>query len=231
MAKKIMKIIAIIPARGGSKGIPGKNIKMLDGKPLISYIIQTALKVKEIDRVIVSTEDIRIAKIAKRYKAEIPFIRPVELAKDDVPTLPVLQHAVTYLESQEHYKPDIIVLLYATSPLISPEKIKEGLNKIKKEHLDSVISAYRDHGHYWIRRNNKFKRLYPVKPKNRQYIEPLLKENGAFYISTYDTLMKKKKVVDGRVGFVIMDRRSSIDIDDLFDFEVTEFLIKRKAKI
>ena len=96
-----MKSIAIIPARGGSKAIPRKNIIELGGKPLIAYVIEAALKVKKLDRVIVSTEDMEIAEITKKYGAELPFLRPKELAKDETPTLPVLQHAVRVLEEKE----------------------------------------------------------------------------------------------------------------------------------
>jgi len=121
-----MNTVAIIPARGGSKGIPRKNIKELCEKPLITYIIETALRVEELDRVIVSTEDKEIAEVAKKCGAEVPFMRPEELARDETPTLPVLQHAVKYLEEKENYKPDIVVLLYATSPLLKHERVSEG---------------------------------------------------------------------------------------------------------
>jgi CMP-N-acetylneuraminic acid synthetase len=118
-----LNAIAIIPARGGSKTIPRKNIKNFAGRPLISHIIETALKVNELDRVIVSTEDKEIAEIAKKFGAEVPFLRPNELAQDQTPTLPVLIHAVNYLEEEEGYTPHLVVLVYATSPLLKPESI------------------------------------------------------------------------------------------------------------
>ena len=137
---KNKKIIAIIPARGGSKGVPRKNIKLLNGKPLISYSIRAALKSKFIDRVIVSTDDKEIAEIAKRYKAEVPYLRPAELAQDTSPTLPVLQHAVKYLEEKENYKTDLIVLLQPTTPLILASDIDSAIKQLIKTKTNSCVS-------------------------------------------------------------------------------------------
>ncbi len=223
-----MNIIAIIPARGGSKGIPKKNIKELCGKPLIAHIIETALKVRELDRVIVSTEDKEIAKVAKKYGAEVPFIRPKELARDETPTLPVLQHTVKYLEEKENYRPDIVVLLYATSPLLRAERVSEAVGMLKEGGFDSILSVIEDRGHYWIKKEDNYERLYPKVLKNRQFTEPLFNENGAIYICKRDLLMEKNEIVGGKIGFLVMKRDESIDIDELLDFEIAEFLMKRE---
>jgi CMP-N-acetylneuraminic acid synthetase len=223
-----MKIVAIIPARGGSKGIPRKNVKELCEKPLIAYIIETALKVKELDRVIVSTEDKEIAEIAKEYSADVPFMRPEELARDETPTLPVLQHAVKYLEDKENYKPDIVVLLYATSPLLRAERVSEAIEMLKEGGLDSVLSVEEDRGHYWIEKDGKYERLYPKDPKNRQFEKPLLKENGAIYVYKRDVLMKEGKINNGKSGLLIMQKEESIDIDEPIDFEIAEFLMRAR---
>ncbi len=222
-----MNTVAIIPARGGSKGIPRKNIKELDRKSLISYVIENALKVGKLDRVIVSTEDKEIAEIAKKYGAEVPFIRPKELARDATPTLPVLQHAVKYLEEEENYKPDIVVLLYATSPLVKPKRISEGIKMLKEGNFDSVLGVMEDRGHYWIETNNGYERLYPKTLKNRQFTKPLFKESGAIYICKREILMEKNTLVGGKIGFLKMNKKESIDIDDIIDFEIAEFLMKR----
>lgn len=224
-----IKAVAIIPARGGSKGIPRKNIKELCGKPLIGHIIETALDVDELDRVIVSTEDAEIADVAKKFGAEIPFIRSEELARDETPTLPVLQHTVEYLEKEENYYPDIIVLLYPTSPLLSNERISEGIKLISKRNFDSVISVVEDKGHYWIENENGYVRLYPKVLKNRQLTKPLFKENGAFYICKREVLMEKNLLVGNNVGFVVMQDKESIDIDETFDFEIAEILMKKST--
>ena len=225
-----MNTVAIIPARGGSKGISRKNIKELGGKPLIAHIIETALKVKELDRVMVSTEDKEIAGIAKKYGAEVPFIRPKELARDETPTLPVLQHAVKYLEEKENYKPDIVVLLYATSPLLRAGRVSEAIKMLKEGEFDSILSVVEDRGHYWIEKNGGYKKLYPKVEKNRQFTKPLFKENGAIYICKSDILMEKNEIVGGKIGFLVMKRDESIDIDELQDFEFAEFLMNRWCK-
>lgn len=225
-----MKVVAIIPARGGSKGIPRKNIKELCGKPLIAYIIETALKVREIDRVIVSTEDKEIANIAKKCGAEIPFIRPKELAKDETPTLPVLQHAIRYLEEKENFRPDIVVLLYVTSPLLRAKNVSEAIKMLIKGKFDSILSVVEDGGHYWIEKNSGYERLYPKVVKNRQFIKPLLRENGAIYICKTGLLMEKNEIIGGKIGFLVMKKWQSIDIDQPLDFEFAEFLLMRTGR-
>ncbi|MDN5310371.1 MAG: CMP-N,N-diacetyllegionaminic acid synthase [Methanolobus sp.] len=221
-----MKTIAIIPARGGSKGIPRKNVKELCGKPLISYIIKTALNVKEIDRVIVSTENAEIAEVAKKYGAEVPFIRPEELARDETPTLPVLQHTINNLEKNDNYQSDLVVLLYATSPLLSKERISEGIKILKEGGFDSVISVVEDRGHYWIQKESNYKRLYPKLLENRQLTKPLFRENGAIYICKRDLIVKENAIVGGKIGFLVMKEKESVDIDEPLDFEIAEFLMK-----
>ena len=224
-----IKTVAIIPARGGSKGIPRKNVKRLNGKPLIGYIIETALKVDEIDRVIVSTEDPEIVAVAKEFGAEVPFMRPEELAGDEIGTLPVLQHAINYLEKKENYKPDVIVLLYATSPMLSNSRIGEAIRLIKEKNFDSLLSAVEDRGHYWIENNEKYERLHPNNPQNRQFMKPLLKENGAIYITKIDFLMEKDEIVGGSIGFLVMEERETIDIDELLDFEIVEIIMSKRV--
>jgi CMP-N-acetylneuraminic acid synthetase len=223
-----MKTVAIIPARGGSKGIPRKNIKEFCGKPLITYIIETALNVEELDRVIVSTEDNEIAATAKKYGAEVPFIRPEALTKDETPTLPVLQHAVKYLAEEENYKPDIVVLLYATSPLLRAERVSEAVKKLKEGGFDSVLSVVEDRGHYWIVDADKYERLYPKVLRNRQFTKPLFKETGAIYLCSRELLMEENTMVGGKIGFLKMEKDETIDIDEPLDFEIAEFFMKQR---
>lgn len=226
-----MNVVAIIPARGGSKGIPRKNVKDLDGKPLIAYIIETALEVSEIDRVIVSTDDDEIAEVAKKCGAEVPFTRPEELARDETPTLPVLQHAVKYLDRNENYKVDTVVLLYATSPLVKAERVSEAIKMLKAGEFDSVLSVVEDRKHYWIEKNGCYERLYPKVLKNRQYTKPLFKENGAIYVCKRDLLMENNTILGGNVGLLVMEEDESIDIDNQSDFDVAEgLLLNRRLK-
>ena len=223
-----MKTVALIPARGGSKGIPKKNVKGFCGKPLIAHIIETALMVRELDRVIVSTEDREIAEVSGRYGAEVPFIRPNKLAGDETPTLPVLQHAVKYLEENEDYRPDVVVLLYPTSPLLKPGRITEAIDMMRDEGFDSVLSVVRDSGHYWIEQEGGYERMHPRVLMNRQYVTPLFKENGAIYICKRDLLMEGNELVGGKLGFLVMEREESIDIDEPLDFEFAELLMRNR---
>jgi CMP-N-acetylneuraminic acid synthetase len=225
-----IKIISIIPARGGSKGIPRKNIKKLNGKPLIGYILETALKVEEIDRVIVSTDDTEIAAVAKEFGAEIPFLRPKELAEASTPTMPVLQHAVNYLEENENYIPDVVVLLYATSPLVTKERVSQAIKLLNEGNYDLVISVVEERGHFWIENNESYKRLYPKRVKNRQFTKPLYRENGAIYAYRSSFLKQTNSPGEAKTGFLLMLDRESIDIDEPIDFEIAEALLGMKVK-
>ncbi len=218
-------IIAIIPARGGSKSIPRKNIKLLSGKPLIAYPIELAKSILGINRVIVSTDDLEIAKVAKEWGAEVPFIRPAELAQDETPTLPVLQHCVRYLEENESYKADIIILLYPTSLYLKRERVQEALDLLCKGNYNTIVSVVKDGGRYWVYNEEKkrYTILYPKERINRQYYKPLYKENGAIYFNTYEALMIKNKIVDEEsTDFLIMEEEETIDIDLPLDWKNAE---------
>jgi len=219
MSKNEEKIVAIIIARGGSKSIPRKNVLPLRGKPLVAWPIVLAKSIKTIDRVIISTDDDEIMEIAKKYGAEAPFKRPAELAKDETPTLPVLQHCVKYLKEKENYKADIILLLYPTAPFLRKERVEEAIALFKDTKCNSVISVVEDLGHFWRKKNNSYARLYPLKVLNRQYNKPLYREDGAIYFSRHDVLMKMNKLIDdNNVQFLIMEKDENIDIDEPEDF-------------
>lgn len=136
-----LRVLGVIPARGGSKGVPHKNIKELAGKPLIAYAILAAQKAECLDRFIVSTDDEEIAEVARSYGAEVPFLRPKELAQDDTPDLPVLQHALAWLLEHEGYRPDILVHLRPTYPLRTARHICEAVQKLIETGADCVKSV------------------------------------------------------------------------------------------
>jgi CMP-N-acetylneuraminic acid synthetase len=143
-----MKILGIIPARKGSKGIPGKNIKIFSGKPLIAHTIESAVKSEVLDRVIVSTDSEEISKIAKDYGAEVPFIQPLEIAQDDTPMLDVVRYAADWLKKNDKYVPTHIMILQPTAPLRQPFHIRESANLIKEANSDSVVSVTEIPDHY-----------------------------------------------------------------------------------
>lgn len=217
-----MKIVAIIPARGGSKSIPRKNIKTLSGKPLISYPIEAAKKCDKLNKIIVSTDDKEIASIARKYGAEI-IDRPKNLADDKTPTMPVLIHAVKELEKQ-NFKPDVIILLYATSPLISFMKIKEAIEKLESG-ADSVISVCKDSSKIWGYKNSKPVPLLVTRENRQSVIQ--YRENGALYAVKYNILMKGS-FIGNSLELLEMNEEESIDINTDFDFKLAEFLLSKK---
>lgn len=222
------KILALIPARGGSKGIPRKNIKSLAGKPMIAYVIDAVKRAGNVDRVLVTTDDADIAAVAKQCGAEVPFLRPAELAGDAVATLPVLQHALAELKKTEGYTPDYVLLVYPTSPLLSSARIEEAIALALEHDADSVISGTYDTGHYWAEEEGTYRRLYPLELKNRQWTKPLFKENGAIYLSK-PTVLEKQLVANTAIP-LIMDVDENVDVDDLSDFQKVErILLKKKT--
>jgi len=134
-------MLSIIPARGGSKGIPKKNIKDLAGKPLINYTIKASIDSDRVDRTMVTTNDEDIASVSRKAGAEVPFIRPKRLAQDETPTLPVIQHTLNYYQDNENYTPDAVILLQPTSPLRTSNHIDEALRKYEKLSSKSLVSV------------------------------------------------------------------------------------------
>ena len=225
------KIVAVIPARGGSKGIPHKNIQELAGKPVIAYTIEAALGSEMLDRVIVSTDSEKIAEVAREYNAEV-ILRPKELAQDTTPTEPVLQHAIKYLEEKENYSPDLIVLLQPTSPIRNKDDIDNAIKKLIDTGADSLLGVCESHSFLW-----KLKGEVPTpinydykNRKRRQEIDKEYKENGSIYITKRDILMEENNRLGGKIQIYVMDDTSSIEVDTLFDFWIAECILRYKNK-
>jgi CMP-N,N'-diacetyllegionaminic acid synthase len=220
-------VIAIIPARGGSKGVPRKNIRNLNGKPLITYTIEAALRSGYIHRIIVSTEDREIAEVASECNAEV-IPRPIELALDNVPTEPVLEHVIRILKESEDYKADIVVLLQPTSPLRNSQHIDKALEFFFSNQYDSLLSVCQSHVFLW-RTNGKG--AYPInydfknRPR-RQDKEPEYRENGAIYVTKYDILTKQHNRLGGEIGLYVMPEENSLEIDSELDFLMCEQLLR-----
>ena len=229
MAKSI---IAIIPARGGSKGIPRKNIKKLGSKPLIAYTIEEALKSKCLDHVFVSTEDPEIANISKEYGAQV-IDRPPSLAKDTSKTVDAVLHAIEYLE-RDGIHPHTVVLLQPTSPLRDVEDIDAAVNLFLDNECDSVISVCEpDHSPFWcFTISGKY--LKPILDKKfddtrRQDLPRVVTPNGAIYISSPETIRRYKGFYGDRIIPYCMPPERSIDIDKPLDFTIAEVLINRES--
>lgn len=232
----MMKVLAIIPARGGSKGLPRKNILDLCGKPMIAYSVEAALKSKYVDRVVVSTEDEEIATIARRYGAEVPFMRPDELAQDKTPGMDPILYTVERLSREFFYYPDYILLLQPTSPLRTAVHIDEAIDLLfeNKRTFDSLISVTElEHPVLWnkvigpsgqmkdyVKHDKRFAQL-------RQEIDKVYRLNGAIYIAKTDVLLETKDFETDRTMGYVMDRLSSVDIDTKIDFKWAEFLMQK----
>ncbi len=229
------RILAIIPARGGSKGVHRKNIKELNNKPLISWTINAARKSKYIDKVIVSTEDEEIASTSRKYGAEVPFLRPNNLAEDDTPSIDPIMHAIQYMKNNHNYCPDYVMLLQCTSPLRSEYHIDEAIELLlSNENADALISVTEiEHPPQWNKIINKhgylqdFIEYDKTKLVRRQDFEKVYRLNGAIYIAKTDILLEKKDFESSRTISYIMDRKSSMDIDTIEDFQLTEFYMKK----
>ena len=228
-------MLAIIPARGGSKGLPGKNIKMLAGKPLIAYTIEAALKAKHLTEVIVSTEDEQIAKIAKEYGASVPFMRPVELASDTSLSID------TYLYTLDKYDKDFgkqysdFAVLQPTSPLRTGMDIDNAIEMFTKKNADSVISYCEEHHsvfwHKYLDEEGKLSTIFTdEKIANRQDLKRTYYPNGSIYIFKTELIRRRAYYTDKTFAY-LMDRKRSIDIDTQEDFEYAEFLFDRKKQL
>ena len=228
------KILAVIPARGGSKGVPNKNIKELLGKPLIAYTIEQAQASKYIDRTIVSTDSPAIADIAVSYGAEVPFLRPEELATDQSGTIDVLVHAIDWLEKNENYKFDILVLLHATTPLREPADIDHSIELLVENGAENVFTVTEAHRNPYFNmveiRNNKVSLVKKGNYTTRQTAPKVFDMNSSIYVWWKDIFKKKKSVFLENSRIYIMPKTRSVDIDDVFDFKIAEMLLTHQGR-
>lgn len=222
-------MIAIIPARGGSKGLPGKNIKLLHGKPLIAYTIESALESNSVSRVILSTDDLEIANIAKKYGAEVPFMRPFELATDTAKSIDVYKYTCDRLELEGCPKIEEFMVLQPTSPLRTARHIDEAYSLYQQKNADSVISYCQEHHpivwHKYLDNDGKLLPIFEENLRNRQEEKPSYYPNGAIYILKRE-LIKKGSYFSKNSYAYIMDRKVSIDIDTSEDWEITNWRLK-----
>ena len=231
-------VIGIIPARAGSKGLPGKNIKELCGKPLITWSIEAGLKSRYIDVVVVSTDSEEIAEIAREFGASVPFIRPHELATDETPTVDVVKHTLNFYESELSRSFDYTVLLEPTSPVREDADIDSMLEKLEAscKSFDAIISLGEVHEHPSI-----------MKRINSQQVERFSKElhmtarrqdneiayfpYGVAYISKTNTFMKEETFYPQRTTYYLIHRHQCFEIDDIYDFISIEAIMRSMEKL
>jgi len=223
-------IIAIIPARGGSRGIPRKNLAQLNGRPLIYYTIIEAGKSNYLDRIFVSTDDGEIAAVAREYRAEV-IERPVELGRDDTPSFLVYQHVIRYVEEHEGLHPGIIVILQPTSPLRIREDIDGALDQFLESDHDTVVSVCAaEHPPHWMYTldGDKMKLLIPSGDRvlRRQDAPAVYRVNGAVYVIRRDVIMKEGRILGTDTRAYIMPPERSVDIDNELDLKLAGLLMK-----
>jgi len=229
-----MKYIILICVREGSKGLPGKNIKPLNGIPLIGWTINIAKQINRASRIIVSTDSEEIAKLALDYGAEAPFMRPKELAQDNSPEWLVWRHAIDYIENNDFEPFDAIIVLPVTAPLRSSDDINACINLFEEGMSDSIItvsSSYRSPYFNMIVNNNEYASLV-ISPKSkvtrRQDAPEVFDMTTVAYVVSKNFVKNHNGIFEGKVKSVIIPRERAIDIDNLMDFKIAECLLNQK---
>jgi len=225
-------ILALIPARAGSKGLPGKNTRPLLGKPLVAWTIEQALASRYLDKIVVSTDDVNISRIALQYGAEVPFLRPRKLATSPAKMAGVLMHALDFFEKKS-YKFDLIMVLQPTSPLRKAEDIDGAIEFLFRKSSRAVVSVCPvEHHPFWCANLNKDGRIGSfLNPsgiyKNRQELPEYFRINGAVYLAYTSFFRKNKKFITKGTYAYKMPRERSVDIDAELDFDFARFLVSR----
>ena len=221
--------IAIIPARAGSKGVPGKNLRELGGKPLVVWSIEASLACRNIARTIVSTDSEEIARVARGCGAEVPFLRPAALATDSAATEPVMLHALGKLEESGE-APGALVLLQPTSPLRLAGSLDRAVAEFERHGADSLLSVSENHHFFWKRGAAGPEALYDFRNRPRRQDIPAdarwYRENGSIYITRSHVLRSEKNRLGGRIAMHVMTEAESWEIDSAADFQVVEGLMR-----
>jgi CMP-N,N'-diacetyllegionaminic acid synthase len=237
-----LKVLGVITARGGSKGLPGKNLKLLGGKPLIAFTVEAARESGAFDRVILSTDAPDIGAAARSLGSEVPFMRPSELARDETPHLPVLEHAVRWLDEHEQYRPDAVMILQPTSPFRSPQHIRESIALLDRSGADSVVSVSDVPPHFnpmrMLRVDDRgmaslFVGGQPVRFRinRRQDLPPAWTMNGAIYLFRTRVLFAREPSLYGEsTAAYVMSHTDGISIDSIDDWTEAERTLAQRAE-
>ncbi len=227
-------ILALVTARGGSKGLPGKNILPLAGRPLIGWTIEAARDSGRLDRIILSTDDPAIVEVARSHGAEAPFLRPTELARDDSPHIDAVLHALQWLDRHDGYRPDFVLLLQPTSPLRTSRDIGAAIAMAESGAADSVVGVTQTHDHpYLARRMSSDGLLFPFVPcdidyPRRQDLSPAYAVNGAIYLNRRERLLATRSFESGRAVGYEMPAERSLQIDTAWDFHLCDLVLRHR---
>jgi CMP-N,N'-diacetyllegionaminic acid synthase len=220
-------IIAVIPARGGSKGIPKKNIRLLNGKPLVAYTIEAAIGSGAARDVLVSTDSEEIAAVSRNFGAKI-IARPAEISDDTASTEAALIHAVEVIREERGFTPEYVLTLPPTSPLRNAGTIKIFLNHYLSisGRYDAMLTLTETYGDYWVKENDMFKRLFPEAPRRRQDRRPVYLENSAIYITRTQSLLETGSILGKNCTGFIISKTEAVDINSPLDLKWAEFILK-----
>lgn len=238
MTDQKAKVLGVIPARGGSKSVPRKNLAPLNGKPMLAWTIQAAQESRLLTHFVVSSEDQEIIRVAQQYGALAPFVRPAEFATDEAPSLPVVQHAVREMEQRNGITYDFVVLLQATSPLRNGADIDSALEKLIHTGADSVISVVRVAHHHPARMRFIQDDLLVQLPmgearemQRRQDLPPVYIRNGAIFATRRNVVMEQNSMLGKISRPYVMPESRSANVDTKFDFLVVEEMMKHPEKV
>ncbi len=224
----VMRYVAVIPARGGSRGIPRKNLQVAGGLPLLSWTVRAAKAARRLDEVIVSTEDREIADLAAREGARV-VPRPAHLARDDSPTEPVLEHVVEVLR-EAGARPEAVVLLQCTSPLRGADVIDACIDRFEQTGADAVLTACRDVGFRWEQRDGRWWALYDHSRRPRRQDIPLtVRENGAVYVTRTDLLLRAHNRLGDRNEVVLMPEEESVEVDAPYELWLVDQILRARG--
>lgn len=221
-------IVVIIPARGGSKGIPKKNIYPLGGRPLLTYTIEAVMDSGVTNNIFVSTDSREIAKVAGKSGVCV-INRPEELAGDKASTESAVIHALMTINNEKQYMPEFVLTLPPTSPLRKPATIKQFVDYFLSvsDSYDAMLSLTESRQDYWIRdANSNFRRLFPSAPRRRQEREPIYIENSSIYITKTQALLRTNSILGEKCTGYLIDDIEAVDINSLLDLQWAEFILK-----
>jgi len=233
---KDKKVLALIPARGGSKSVPQKNIRQLAGRPLIFYAIDAAKKAKLVDRLIVSTDDKDIARIAEELGAEVPFLRPAELARDDTADWPVFDHAISFTEDKLKWRHEVIVHLRATSPFVRAEDIDAGIKKLIDTDADGVraVNCVKEMPYHMqvMSKDGRIKPLIKNIYARRQDSPPVYITNGIVDVAWRKTILEEKKIfnLSKDIRGLEIEQYRGLDLDSESDFLIAEEIMSHESE-
>ena len=233
------KFLGLVTARGGSKSVPRKNLSDVGGKPLIAWTIEAALQSQSLDRVVVSTEDEEIAEVSRHWGADVPFMRPPELAQDETAHISVVLHALQWLESHEDERPDYVVLLQPTSPLRVAEDIDDAMRLALDKNAHSVIGVCETHSHPYLTKriteDGTLEDFIPGGPKQgssairRQALPAAYVVNGAIFLNRHDVLKTTNNFVPPGSMPYIMPQERSLEIDSPWDLQAARLILEQHS--